>query len=203
MTRVFVTAFILVLSLGVLPPVAGAEWFADLYFGASFTQKEDIELSTPGFSASAPSNPHGAAFLIGARIGHWFDGLKWLGVALDISHFEAGGGYDIVPLSALLMARLPLLVGTDFPNGRLQPYVGVGPGVFIGSLEAGGGLGEETSSDLGIDARAGATWLFTKTIGIFGEYRFTHFKGDYDFGAFRLETTVPTHHVGIGVRFQF
>jgi len=71
------------------------------------------------------------------------------------------------PRRFLLQARqrLPLIKDKDFAHGRLQPYVGVGPSLFIsrlsGDLGNRGGRASDTSLDVGADARGGVMVLLT------------------------------------------
>src|SRR6187402_2794070 len=112
---------------------AAAEWFLDLYAGASFTQDADV---TVGNGTTIDDKVEFDTEAVGGgRLGYWFDGIRWLGVAGDVSYFApAGRGtqsetrLEVVPLSPLVMFRLPLLDSPVFPRGRLQPYLGVGPG---------------------------------------------------------------------------
>ena len=52
--------------------------------------------------------------------------------AYDPVEEDSGFEFYVFPISALLMLRYPLLKDSEFfPQGRLQPYTGVGPGAFI------------------------------------------------------------------------
>ena len=71
------------------------------------------------------------------QLGYWFEDIPWLGIASeapllerdeqnqDIS-IEEDSNFD--PLSGFLMLR--------YPNGRLQPFVGVGPTLFVSDLRS-------------------------------------------------------------------
>ena len=160
--------------------------------------------------------------------------LQFLGLGLDISHFApniglqtrtfclAGfgcgtGTFGAIDLSVTVigfdaMFRYPLMKTPQFPNGQLQPYFTLGPAVFIAHAEDTINFfpfnQSDTDTKLGLKLGLGATWLFTKNIGMFGEYRFTHFSPEFTFndsflGKSTLSTDVNTHHFLAGVSFRF
>ena len=61
---------------------------------------------------------------------------KWLGLTLEISYFRASTAgdiikFDLIPISPLLMLRVPIVASPSYPGGRLQPYVGIGPALVL------------------------------------------------------------------------
>lgn len=205
-------AALILFGLGLLASPASAEWFADLYVGAAFTQKDDVSVSIPdaGLRVTEQSDP-GTSVSVGGRVGYWFDGIRWLGLALDASYFRPGEDLDVYPISPLVMVRWPLQQSTEFPAGRIQPYIAIGPGIFVSktefTVEEIGERLEDTSVDLGLDVRGGLTWLLARNVGLFGEYRFTHFEAEHEGTLLGLKTTLeatlPTHHIVVGVTFRF
>lgn len=153
----------------------------------------------------------------GVRGGYWFETIPWLGVAGDLSHFEAkddDARFRLTPFSLLVMARLPLLATEEIPRGRLQPYLGLGPSIIV--QEATVDFRPEVdrrvnvdSAEVGLDVRAGLTWQFHRRVGLFAEYRFTHVsisgdnESDFPVGTERVDATLSTHHFlsGISIRF--
>ena len=161
----------------------------------------------------------------GGRFGYWFEALPWLGLGLDIAYFAPNvssqnvdtnvklGGVstnvgavafdkvkvDVTDVSFDLMLRWPGLVASpQFPKGRLQPYLTVGPAI------------SSHDTSVGVKAGFGTTWMLTPHIGIIGEYRFTHFSPKFEFDTdvpgfskTKVETDVNTHHVLVGVTFRF
>lgn len=202
----------------VLPTPARAEWFGDLYVGVASTEDGEITRSAFGTSVTE-SQDFGSSFTIGLRVGKWLENIPWLGFAIDYSIFSVSVDHgDIItsPVSLLAMARMQWMVSTEFARGRLQPYVGMGPALFYsqlnsfssapwGPLEKAGD--PDTSIDLGLDARVGVAWSITQTIALFGEYRFSTFKPEFDENAYgmseKIETELITHYglAGISCRF--
>lgn len=126
---------------------------------------------------------------VGGRAGYWFEGEPWFGLAATVSYFQPDvrpkgvenadrADLTVIPLSLLVMARASLLTSKEFSHGRLQPYVGVGPGLFIshvsGKLASGEPDFSDTSTDLGLDFRLGLAWEFAQHFALFGEYAYTH-----------------------------
>ena len=215
-------------TLASAPTLASAEWFVDFYAGAASTADADVSASDrfcSGFFCSPASTASrevqfDSSFTVGGRVGHWFEPIPWLGVAFDVSYFQANGEdveITVVPLSLLLMLRWPLLATPDFPRGRLQPYIGIGPGAFITDVSVDfrptlPNALSITDVEAGFDARAGLAWQFHRRFAVFGEYRFTYVDAEVTegppelFGSgseSRVQTTLETHHflVGVSVRF--
>ena len=81
-----------------------------------------------------------------------------------------------MPLSLLVMVRHGFLKDEEFTRGRLQPYVGVGPSLFINNVSGSIRFQEsnDTSTDVGLDFRLGTAFLIETNWSAFIEYRFTH-----------------------------
>ncbi len=132
---------------------ADAEWFADLYSGASFTERHDVKVGDQGVAPATFGNVEfDTAIARGLRFGRYFDSLPFLGLALDhqethpnispqsvtvqgcLSIGGCGGGkvgfgsFDLMTrlFSFDAMLRLPLLKSDAAPSGRVQPYIVTG-----------------------------------------------------------------------------
>jgi len=189
----------------VVPATASAEWFAGFYLGGAVTTKEDIKFDLFGTQVTQELDT-GGSITVGARAGYWLAQFPWLGFAVDASYFSPATDIITFPLTALVMARYPLLKDDEFRDGRLQPYVGVGGGVFITKVD--GSLGTvqvtDTSADPGFDMRLGAAFLIQPNIAVFGEYRFTHVSPevelrDANLNRTTLRTDLDTHSALIGL----
>jgi opacity protein-like surface antigen len=171
-----------VLVLGV--EVARAEGFVELYIGGAFTSDASQSIKVEGTTASG-SGKFDASFLSGGRGGYWLDSVPWLGFALTAAYYNVKEDVavneksvfelDVVPISALLMLRYPLLKSADFPRGQVYPYLGVGPGIFVTTAKADVIGFEDTSVEVGADVRAGiAIFHPNQSWSIFMEYRYTY-----------------------------
>jgi opacity protein-like surface antigen len=220
------TAFILT------PNLLNAEWYTDIYGGGAFTTRHNTETTLPGFTVTAHDVRFDTSATVGGRAGVWLDRIPWLGVGLDVFHFHPtiGGGQSVevtgpglnstvtvqtINVSVLglgfdvLRLRLPLLQGEAFPHGRLQPYLTAGPALFWTRVKDTTNLGppanqSNTDMSVGVKAGVGISYQVTQLIGLFGEYRFTHFEAQHEFaGPVQLSETFNTHHLLGGVSLRF
>jgi hypothetical protein len=198
---------------------ASAQAFLDLYGGIAMTADDNVNaerLFSFGTDESATrSVAYDPSFTAGGRMGVFHE---WVGLALDVSYFQADGNnveHTIVSLTPMLLVRARLLQSDDMPQGRLQPYLGVGPGIFFVDQKVDFRPDITSPIDLfhikiGVDARAGLRWLFAQNIGLFGEYRLTYFKTDSSnddnaifFSESHVNASLTTHHFLGGIAFSF
>lgn len=220
----FPPALILVVAMAWAAGAARAEGFFDVYVGAALPA--DTKL---GFTAGAGFVDNVTwenTFIPGGRVGYWLGGLPYLGFALDVSYFEAKQKVppvktsvlqlNTMPLSALLMARYPLLVSNTFPEGQVYPYIAAGPAAFLtemtGELVEGGFARDFDDSNAapGLDLRVGGKLFHpNKSWGFFAEYRFTYFdpptyRDDVNGVRVVVETeSIRTHYMIFGVGYHF
>lgn len=218
-----------------------AEFVIDLYGGLAITENSEVE----GLKATVPFSGMGPvttekfktdanfkdSFTVGGRLTYWTQRFPWLGVAFDGSYFkaEAKNANIEIPVygfSLLMMMRYPLFPNEQFPQGRLQPYLGVGPEFAFGKAKAefeDNGVKtkiKDNDGGVGVDLRTGILWPLNPHWGIFTEYRFTYLDFDQedtkDFepldpssppeGTYKykdLETKLTTHHFLVGISFRF
>lgn len=212
---------LLVMTLGLClagARAASAEWFLDIFAGAAFTRSSDVTI-TNALGLNERFTLRDVAFdtspSFGGRMGYWFSGFP-IGLGLDVAYFRpdikqqstsvSGFGtgaaeldsarLDITTVGFDLMARLPLVKSTEFPQGRLQPYVTAGPTVFLSNFEG------THNTSLGLKVGAGVTWMLFRNFGVFGEYRFTHVHPEFEDSGVKLKTDLNTHHVLGGVTLR-
>ena len=198
----------LLFTLLALASTASAESFLDGYVGASITHKNDFTFRA--FDAELERDAeYQSSAVFGVRLGTWFSGMPWLGVALDVSYFRPSGDIQVFPVTALLLARYGFLPDEEFKEGRLHVYGGLGGGIFISSLDGfiGRFEGSDTSVDFGLDIRAGVSYRIESNWAIFAEYRFTHLTPSFDITAFDnrtpADTTFNTSHFLLGLSYRF
>ena len=193
-------------SIGLGAGPAAAEWFADVYAGLSFTQKSDLKLNDQGIGPGTYEDVEFDRSLAwGGRVGRFFDAVPFVGVGLDFFRYypylgpqsvqlrgcfypggcgsgSGGTGSFEVQTSALsldLILRLPLLKTDDAPQGRIQPYVVVGPPVYMTTVTPRHTRNfrnhdGDTDFSIGYKLGGGVAVQVFKNLSLFGEYRFTH-----------------------------
>ena len=172
----------------------------------------------------------------GGKLGHFFGNrMDWLGVEMEAfnttPHVEQqglvpGSHFRVTTLAFNLIGRLKLGCKTKTERTetrtereiryetryerefcRLQPYAGVGLGVFFANLSNNGNSVSDNAVP-GLNALAGVRYYFTERIALFGEYKYNYavfdastsgpfggaggFKGDYQ-----------ANHVVGGLSFHF
>src|SRR3989304_8824271 len=171
-----------------------AEPWIDLFVGAAIPRDRDIEdKSSLGVTFSVRDVEFDRSVSFGGRLGWWTNSLPWLGLAVDAFHFSPDvnrqtrtatilgqaltGGVEAIDIGVTviglnLMARAPLSVSSEFKNGRVQPYVGAGPAVFITNVNDKGNFNpsdqDERDTSIGLDAKAGLKIFLNKTVAVFG-----------------------------------
>jgi opacity protein-like surface antigen len=236
--RVVLPALSVFTALILTSPPASGEWFADFYAGAAFTERADLKLTFLGaqFNVEEPEFDTSTSF--GARLGYWFESLAYFGVALDVSRFRADMSArsitvcrperclidpsvhldtSMAAISIDATARWSFAKTDDFPKGRLQPYLTIGPTIFIARsndvVQSGGPL-TRTEPDTGVGPKLGAglTWQALRNVALFGEYRFTHFSPHFNLrdvfflsasATDDVKTQVGSHHLVVGLSVRF
>jgi opacity protein-like surface antigen len=177
---------------------------------------------------TAKNITYAPGILGGIKFGRYLDAYPWLGWEMETSFSrnrirgDQGrisppspvgpsnlvGGSDWFMIWALqtnLLARYGFLKDKEVTFGRLQPYVGIGPGfeVIYGRWDS--------AKNFAIETMAGVRYLFTPEIALFCEYKFSYqFSVEYqDFIAAKygyggmLTFDVPHHRFVIGVSYHF
>ena len=253
MQRSFITLFFLLASILVASGVR-AEAFIDFYAGTANTAGSTASVEFPpifidrigvpnkdaSFSNFSVQSRFDESLVAGVRAGYWFG--SWFGMAIDAFKFEADmtgtsdadvftedASLEAIPVSVLLLFRLPFLRDDTFPLGRFHTYAGGGPSLFftdfdgiINSYDNDGPVLPDdppnsnrkvltpfSSSHLdpGAVIVAGADFQLLPFVGIFGEYRFSWANASYEetVGTLPTELSIPlqTHHFVGGLTFRF
>lgn len=109
---------------------------------------------------------------------------------------------DVPGVNFHVLTIAPLNLMFRYPGTRLQPYVGVGPGIFIARLKdplITQGDNSQSSTKLGLNALVGLRYYFTRNLAVFAEGKFNYVKFSFQENSnfFGFDATyAPIHAVG-------
>ncbi len=220
---------------------AFAEFEFSVYGGASFTPKIDLTVTLPQSSLSIPDVKVDNSITGGVKIGYWFSksSAASVGFGLDGFYFEPKIDRQTVPSTTnfqgltfpnsttvspltletfgigidVFKLRLHLLEEKDFPMGRLQPQISVGPSVFVVNVKDTTNFApnnqQQHQTSVGVKAGAGIQFLITQYLGVFTEYRYTRYSMDVTFRtpnnapSQNMRADISTHHLVGGLSLHF
>lgn len=169
--------------------------------------------------------------MYGGKVGHYFNAARWLGVEAEafyttphieqqVHTFQNPAVPGVTPSATLQGAHFrvltvaPINVMLRYHRTRLQPYVGVGPGIFFARIRGEGstpGSSESISDNVrvGLNAKVGLEFYLTRNLTIFAEWKFNYAR--FSFGEntnlfpfpYGFDTTYQMHLVSGGIGFHF
>ena len=168
------------------------------------------------------------SILAGIKFGRYLDAYPWLGWEMETSFsrnkirkdqgrispavpggptniFTETDRFTIWALQTNLVARYGFFKDKEVTFGRLQPYVGIGPGLEIIYARF------DSAKNFAIETMTGVRYLFTPNVALFCEYKFSYqFAVEYQnfiparYGNGGTMTfDVPHHRFVIGVSYHF
>lgn len=192
--------------------------------GKGFTDVEAVD-KTDTFPAGTRFSDLAlkSSILYGAKVGHYFQQIPWFGVEFELynttPHLKQQPSTLTVPGFAPLQGTTdgnylrvltiaPINFMLRYPGKRVQPYVGVGPGIFLARLkeaEAGQTL---SSTTVGVNTMVGLRYLLTRHFAVFGEWKYNYTRMSYDqnlnfIQPFGLKTDYHMHHFVFGAAYLF
>jgi hypothetical protein len=175
----------------------------DLYIsgfgGYSFPLKTDV--SSGGFSIGYTDFENSPSF--GGKVGLWVTAPRKtlgidIGVEIDVTHFDPAPALSATYFGVNLMARLPMGVEPELPNGRWFPYIGVGGGAqWLNATE----FGIKSNTAPAFQGLGGVKVFVFKHVAAFLEGKFTHASHSLMFASADFAVNVA-HGVG-GLSLHF
>jgi opacity protein-like surface antigen len=136
--------------------------------------------------------------------------------------FTPSGGGPIIPIPPGTPLTVTGVPGVDFhvltiaplnlmfryPGNRLQPYIGIGPGIFIARLKDPSvtqGEDSQSSTKLGLNALIGVRYFLTRHVSAFaeGKYNYVRFNFAENPNFFGFNATYTPINVAFGVSYHF
>lgn len=176
------------------PRILPGEFYVGGYLGASLVQSTDLKYKDRIFPAGGTVNTSKQKFepsLVGGlKFGYFLKSIPYLGLEAEtnyarnyvreqrvsLSRAVQGTTQAILPndswstwtLALHIVGRYGFLPDQEVPFGRLQPYVGIGPGMVVIYDEV------DAGKNFAIDAMAGIRYMMLKNVSAFVEYKFSH-----------------------------
>ncbi len=171
--------------------------------------------------------------LIGFKLGYYFPQARWFGLETEAyhttPHIKQQSTTISIPSNAVLRDFGPVTGGTTsavtsgdhfrvitwvpvnfmfrYYKTRLQPYFGFGPGIFMAHIKttAAGFEGTQNSTKLGLNAKLGGEYFFTKHLTAFTElkYNYTSFDFASKDSSFGFKATYNPILLAFGVSYHF
>lgn len=132
----------------------------------------------------------------GGKVGLWVTAPRKtlgidIGAEIDVTHFDPDPTLSATYFGVNLMARMPMGIEPELPNGRWFPYIGFGGGAQRLCFEAFGF--KESNTVPAFQGLGGVKVFLVKQVAVFVEGKFTH--ASHTLSA--LDFTVSTVH-GVG-----
>lgn len=176
-------------SLVLCAGTARAEWLLDAFVGIPFPRGGEVTADRVAANSFPADVDEDLDVTFGLRFGRYAEVAPWLdlGLALDASGTlgEIGNvDFNFVPVTGLLLARVPLFKSEELPHGMIQPYIGGGASLVWSQLAQ--NSFNDNSLDGGAAAVGGIKFMFMENFGIFAEYRFNYFTSRYQSSPYPL-----------------
>lgn len=192
----------------------------------------------PGSTLTPPGSMSGrdlaSSPVLGGKIGYYFPQVPWFGLELEsyyrTPHIEQQstrvsiipgsilngvgpvvGGETMSGLSGDLFRVItiaPFNLMLRYHKTRFQPYVGIGPGIFLARVKTtvSGFEGTQSSTRVGLNVKFGGEYFFTRHISGFGEVRYNYTTLNFDAndaGAFGFKAIYNPVIFSFGVNYHF
>jgi opacity protein-like surface antigen len=165
-------------------------FYLGLGAGANFAGASDWKIDVPrtrGTTVHKSITPTSSP-LFNPKLGYFFHQFPYLGLEAELMYTRnkmnqtiplrtpigtarsayMNDNFDNVTLALRLMGRYGFLPDDEVPFGRLQPYVGVGPGLEIVMGE------DDTARNIAVEVSAGLRYMWMKNFSTFAEYKFSY-----------------------------
>jgi len=227
--RFVITSLLTVLVPIVLfVPQAYAETYVAGQFGVTLPQSlTHDKVTQDGFGGLDFSDQAlKSSAMVGAKLGHYFTRVRWLGIETGLSYttphvkegsltFTGPGGppQSLAGLEGLSHRVITWDIATimfRYPAYRLQPYIGIGPSLFLASLKGPTAPPGQSAMAIGLNAEAGVRYYITRNWALFGEGQFHrarlgYISNDNNAAAdpFGFRATYSAFTLSLGVSYHF
>jgi opacity protein-like surface antigen len=196
--------------------------------GGGLTNVEINAFSPP---VSIPDRPLKSSPLYGVKFGYYFPQIRWFGLETELynttPHMKQQQTTVTIPAGTTIPGLGTTQTGGTIPANfggnhfrvltwapvnfmfryhktRLQPYIGVGPGVFFARVNVTqqGFENSQSNTRLGLNAKAGVEYFITRRLTAFGEWKYNYAQFNFD-QALGIKADYNMHLVAIGLSYHF
>lgn len=167
------------------------EFYAGAYVGGAITPSQDLRYNHDwgGSPFTVRNNKFDPGVVVGLKLGYFFRSCPYLGLEgetnynpsqvphqrVSLNRVIGGSSQATMPhddwvnwtLALHIVARYGFLPDKEVPFGRLQPYVGIGPGFVINYDEV------DSAKNFSLDVMGGVRYMLRKNVSAFVEYKFS------------------------------
>lgn len=195
---------------------------------------KDVELTDFSPSGTMSDRELAQSALIGVKVGYYFPRARWFGIEAEFfqttPHIKQQNTRITIPNGATLKDFGPVAGGTvegtlsgdhfrvrafvpinlmfRYHKTRLQPYLGIGMGIFMANITttATGFEGSQSSTSIGFNTKAGLEYYITRHLSAFGEWK--HSRASFSFegnsaGGFGFKADYNPHFIAFGLNYHF
>lgn len=193
---------------------------AEMYVGGQVganvpADLSDVEWGLGGATASGNDLSLQTSFVYGAKLGYYFDKLKWLGIETEVFNATPHLNQQNVVINGVSLGTLPGISNriltwapvnliVRYQAGKFEPYFGLGLAVFFSHLSASGF--SSSSTDVGLNMQLGLRYRVTEAIAMFGEWKYNMADIGHDNLAgigLNLDTQYRAHNFVVGLGYHF
>jgi opacity protein-like surface antigen len=224
--------FVIIGLLALLMPIvffapnAYAETYVAGQVGMTFPQAlSSGNVTQHGFGEfTIGEQPLKNSLMFGAKFGHYFSRAKWIGIESGLSFANPHIKEGTVTLSNSNGSTSPTYSGVyhrmiiwdvatlmfRYPGHRLQPYIGIGPALFMGKVSGSDDLPGQSATTIGLNVEGGARYYMTRQWALFGEMQYHRARLGYtsnddsdlaDPFGFRATYSALTFSLGVSYHF--
>ena len=229
MTKHFLMMSLLALLIPIVlfAPQTYAETYVAGQFGMTFPQalsSGDVTQHGIGGLTIDSDQSLKNSLMLGAKLGHYFTRARWIGIETGLSFanphvkegpltFSGSGGSASGIFPGVHNRMIIWDVATlmfRYPGYRLQPYVGIGPALFLAKASGSDALPGQSATDIGLNAEIGARYYITRRWALFGEgqyhrARLGYISNDDNAAAdpFGFRATYSALTLSLGISYHF
>lgn len=205
-------------------------------FGTTIANNKlsDVELTDFSPSGTMSDRSLSSSLLVGFKAGYYFPRARWFGLEAEAyhmtPHIKQQETTISIPNGAILRGSGPVTGGTTtgtltgdhfrvmtlvpvnlmfrYRKTRLQPYFGFGPGIFMGRVTTTipQFAGSQSSTRMGLNAKAGAEYFFTRHVTAFAEVKYNYVQFDFsgnNNGGVSFRATYNPIILAVGLSYHF